>query len=826
MRILIVFALLFVSVSASAQRGVDSVSAAVQPDVVEVAKPFRYDVTMSTYGAKDLQLKSSPEFGALEVLGRTEFPQFITINNVSQRVLTISWTLRSREAGTFSIGPPKVLIGDDVVRPENVKIKVVKAGKIPRSVAQQNEQVYVEATRDPAGAAYVGQQINLNYAIFNDVRMFDPQVRAATDPPLDAFWVETLNERSSGQRQSIPVRGRLMQRTTLRSYAIFPLRAGKAVIDSMGVTVVTGGFLARQKDFSVESPALDLEVLPLPPNAPEGFYEGNVGQWDITALVDSHTGQVGQAINFRLRVTGSGLITRVQLPELPDIENTRIEPPSEDVQKSTRGNLVVGTKTVEYSIVPTKPGTLVLPPVTFVYFDPVSATYQSRNSAPITLSIADGVLAPEAAPIVPLAKNATSATAEDMIAEVLSELGKPVDEAPSASSRGTADSFAFRLAFLAGILALIAAMVEAPIRRWKSRRAPIRDQRENLDRATQALHSATRIDEVAEIIKSTVAAAFLLEPGRTSVAAISTALQEHAVDNEVIDEFRATLAEIESARFAPASEQPDVALLRSRALATLEALRVPALKALGALLLVLASSVGTSLVFAATPQEQFDSGSYEAAGQAWAATASQSDTMAHYNAGIAFAHAQKWGLARAQMETAAFLNPSDSRIQNELARIKMIVRLQAIESTRVGRVIEGDEALFWWSAAAKVPPTLLPYLTLLMLWFFAGLTVAWRATDRNLRTPTLAAGAIWLVLGLSWGAWHEVLTNTHAVVLLDSTMDFRDGPSDMAATRKVRGTTAGTMLRATEVRDNWIRVTLTNEKDTAWVPSSRVHLIN
>jgi hypothetical protein len=826
MRILIALALVFFSTAAQAQRGSNGVSAAIQPEMVEVAKPFRYDVTMSTFGNGELQLKTSPEFGSLEVLARTEFPQFITINNVSQRVLTISWTLRSRDVGTFSIGPPTVRVGDTDMLPEKAAIKVVAAGKVPRAVAQKNDQVYVEATRDPSGAAYVGQQVNLSYAIFNDARIFEPQVRAATDPPLDAFWVESLNDRATGQRQSVPVRGRVMNKTTLRNYAIFPLRTGRAAIDPMGVTLATGGFMSRTREFAVESPALDLDVLPLPPNAPEGFYEGNVGQWNIIALVDSHTGKVGQAINFRLRVTGSGLITRVQLPVLPAVENTRIEPPSEDLQKSTRGNLVVGTKTVQYSIVPTKSGTLVLPPVTLVFFDPLTATYQSRNTAPITLSIGEGVLAPESPAVVPLAQNATSATADEMIAEVLLGLGQPVDETPVASLRGTSDSLAFRLAFAAGLLLLLGALLEAPIRRWKSRRVPIRDQRERLDQGQAALRQASKIDDVAEIIKTTVAAAFFLEPGRTSIATISTALQKHEVDPKIIENFRTTLGVIESARFAPAEEQPDIAILRDRALATLEALREPAMKALGSLIIIVVSSLSAGLVFAATPQEKYDRGDYEAAGLAWAETAGTSDTMAHFNAGVAFARAQKWGPARAHLERAAFLNPSDARIKEELARVKSIVRLQAIESTRVGRVIEGDDALFWWSVSAKLPPWLLPLLSLLTLWIFAGMLVFWRVSGRDVKLQLLGMGAIWVVLSFTWMIWNETLSNTHAVVLLQSTTDFRDGPSELATSRKVRGTTAGTMLHATEVRADWIQVALTNEKDTAWVSSSKVHLIN
>ena len=214
-----------------AQTGGESVTATVRPEVVEVGKPFRYDVTMSTFGSGDLGLKSAPGFGDLEVLGRTEAPQFITVNNVSQRILTVSWTLRANALGSFEITPPKVKLGDALDTPARVTVKVVEPGKVPKSVRQKSDQAFIETSISPSGKAYIGQQVNLSYDLFTDARIFNPQLTGATDPPLDDFWIENLNERQVGQRQATPVNGRLMEKTTLRNYAIFSLHTGKVTVD-------------------------------------------------------------------------------------------------------------------------------------------------------------------------------------------------------------------------------------------------------------------------------------------------------------------------------------------------------------------------------------------------------------------------------------------------------------------------------------------------------------------------------------------------------------------------------------------------------------------
>lgn len=806
----------------------DSVSVAIRPEVVEVGKPFRYDVTMTTYGSGDLGLASAPGFGDLEVLRRDEFPQFITINNVSQRVLTVSWTLRGRKKGTYVISPPQVRLAGETATAASATINIVEAGKVPKEVRQKNEQLFLEVSVTPRERVYVGQQVNATYAVFNDVRFFDPQIRAASDPALDAFWVEPFDERRAGQRQSMPVNGRLMERTLLRNYALFPLRPGPATIDPMEVTVVTGGFLGAGREMQTASDAIEIDVLPLPPS-PVGFYDGNVGTYAVAAAADRTATRVGDNITLKLSVTGEGLINRVRLPDLPNIEHVRVSPPKENVVKATRRERVTGTKTVEYVLTPTRPGTLTIPAIAFVHFDPSRAEYVTSTTTPIILSVGQGTLPPEAAPVTPVSRAATTQSADDLIHEAASGL-MPPQGAALASSREGALVDGLRWAMFALLALLALAWLEVPWRRWKTRTEPRRLKLRRYQESMQATLGAQSPDELVKSVRTCLGEAFALTPGQMAPAKLATELTNLGVDSGSAADLADVLKALDAARYTPSGTPPDFPELRRRAGNALGSAKNIATKLAG----LLAALVGSAVVFAAPSEalaqsasELASRGDFLNAAQIWRTQANQSGEAGdHLSAGLAFAKADRWGDARAELERAQFLAPGNAMVGEQLALVRNVVRLKAIEATRVGRVIDGDDELFWWRLACKIAP-LWSRATAIALLALALLALAgWRLRQLDrLRVPAVALTlASLLVVTVEFWATHTV-ASVDVVVLLEADATFRDGPSELASARKVRGVTEGTVLRATEVRSGWVQVMLTNEKDTAWVPSSSVYAI-
>lgn len=824
MRLLVFLCFLLGSITANAQNGRDSIKASVNPDVAEVNAPFRYSVEAQTFDSQPITFKSSPGFGDLEILGREETSQFPNINGVFQRILTRTWILRCGKTGTFSISPPKVQIGDAIRTPETVTIEIVEADKVPKSVKRKSTAVYIEASINPAQTAYIGQQINLEYTLYTDVNLFNPQIAGGADPPLDDFWVETLDDPSARIRTTSPINGRLMNAQVIRRFAIFPLHTGQIKISPYELTIASGGFMSNRR-YEVESDVLEINVIPLPPNAPADFYPGNVGQWDIQARVESRSGRVGEAFNLTFQIAGNGDINRVRLPKLPDIKNTRVSGPQEKVEKSTRGSLVVGKKVGTWNIMPTKAGELIIPAISFSYFDPESGAYRTRKTAPIELAIANGALPPEQAEAKPLARHEKSSTAADLVLEQMKDLGKPTSEIwPNHRDAGSSMWFRVLLALLAAVV--IGLLVEPVFHRWRRRREPLNRQKNRIQEALDAVNQAQRLEQLSGTLKSTLVECFALRNGRASASNIAEALERNGLSADEVARIQRLLDDLETARFAPDSAQPDIKTLKSRAIEAIEAIRGPALRAaarIAALLLCLGLALPSH---AASPSEQFDAGEFSRAAKAWEQIAQSSNNAADYfNAGLAYAYAKDWGRARANLERARFLAPSHGRITKEIGIVKSIIRLNAIESTRVGRVIDGEDDLFWWMSATSFSPWALPVATLLML--VVSIVLLLLARKGRLATQVgQIATVISLFLGGAWAAQQHIIETQHAVVLLNNETTFHEGPTSLAAVRKVRGTTAGTLLRALELREDWVRVSLTNLEDTAWIPTSEVVVVH
>jgi hypothetical protein len=111
---------------------------------------------------------------------------------------------------------------------------------------------------------------------------------------------------------------------------------------------------------------------------------------------------VGEPVSLRLHVQGAGNFDRVNSAMLTDaIDRKTYRTTSMFVPAEATG--FRGDKVFEQSLVATQPGTQVLPPLEFSYFDPQTRRYQIARAAPLRLEVAPApsVAAPVAATTPP-----------------------------------------------------------------------------------------------------------------------------------------------------------------------------------------------------------------------------------------------------------------------------------------------------------------------------------------------------------------------------------------------------------------------------------------
>ncbi len=248
-----------------------------------------------------------------------------------------------------------------------------------------DEAFYVQAVADKT-KVYVGEQIVANFYLYTRGQIRD--IDTLKYPDLKGFWKEDLEMATRLNFEQVVVNGVAFQRALLVSYALFPIKPGKAVIDSYKAkcTVLTPsnfGF-GRPYQFTKASKPIEIEVMDVPAEGRPSQFTGAVGRFRLTAQFEPLTGATNQPVTLRVRIEGQG---NAKLIELPKLEL----PPTFELydQKSQAKYLKDGSsfKEFEVLIIPREPGVFDIPPVSISTFDTDSKKFVSISSQALRLSV-------------------------------------------------------------------------------------------------------------------------------------------------------------------------------------------------------------------------------------------------------------------------------------------------------------------------------------------------------------------------------------------------------------------------------------------------------
>ncbi len=239
-------------------------------------------------------------------------------------------------------------------------------------------------------SVWVGEVFGLNYEL-SASRRTNPQISPTFDwnaaPLVAEDWskYEVSEPVVNGERRvHVLFRSRVIAKTP----NTVKLEAASHLLSIQTGTIGFGIISSpRMEQVSVTSDQPVIEVRPLPGGAPAGF-SGAVGQFTLKSKVVPEKAAVGEPITWTLELGGTG--------NWPDIDGLPSREVSNDFQvvqpKAKRtpaeGKLFDVTLTEDVVLVPTKPGTYTLGPVSFSYFDPKSGTYKTVKADRTSVTIA------------------------------------------------------------------------------------------------------------------------------------------------------------------------------------------------------------------------------------------------------------------------------------------------------------------------------------------------------------------------------------------------------------------------------------------------------
>ena len=263
--------------------------------------------------------------GGLEILGKAN--QGMSLRTVymngkltTTREMTYVYDLVGDRAQTYRISGIRAQTSSGSLTFQDIVVKVVKEAK-------EKSPFFVRAEVSKT-KVYVGEAIQVNYYLYHIDNVLTTEIKKF--PTLNNFTKRFYDRQS--QTETVNFNGAIYRRTNFYSAVLFPDVPGNLKIDpiSLNVTYVVennsnpfgglgfsfGG--ARRMARSINSDAINIEVLPLPHQTVPPHYTGLVGRHTFELSVSQSKAIVNDPIEVKLIVSGPGVLEKMEAPKIFD----------------------------------------------------------------------------------------------------------------------------------------------------------------------------------------------------------------------------------------------------------------------------------------------------------------------------------------------------------------------------------------------------------------------------------------------------------------------------------------------------------------------------
>ena len=425
-----------------------SVQASVNATTVGTEDRIIYSLEIQGASFSDVKTPSPPATENLVLLQSVPGTQsnVSIINGRIQQSVVFRWTYRPTRQGSAQIGAARIEVNGAVLSTEAIRLTVMPGSQTARQRGRPSPGLFPPspqsgqaeaASPEPDSrdmfiraipskrTAYQNEQITVEYQLFFREGIHLRQSRLADSWDAEGFWREDLDVDPRPIPRVEVVNGLRYNTIVLKRIAAFATRSGSLQIDPLrieteAVVPVRSSdpfeqlFSMQRRATPVElsSPAVTLQVLPMPDDAPPSF-KGAVGAFRMDAQTLETEVEVGEPVELKVHITGSGNIATLEPPpfEAPGVFE-KYDPQVETVIDRS-GRQVIGSKTFTYLLVPRSNGTFELPAAAFTYFDPEAQRYVSLRGESATIRVTGTVLT------TPATSSTTSGLPVDDIADVI-----------------------------------------------------------------------------------------------------------------------------------------------------------------------------------------------------------------------------------------------------------------------------------------------------------------------------------------------------------------------------------------------------------------------
>lgn len=405
-------------------------SASVDKSTIGQNERFQIYFTFQGGDINKLSDFSPPSFKGLKIIsGPNESRSMQIINGQVAGSLTYSFIAVAPKLGKVQIGGASLKYNGSSFKSDPLVINVIKGISTNKQVNSQlgiskeelNKNVFIRAIPNKRRLKQ-GEQLTVTYKLYTKLNISSPQISKL--PSFSGFWSEDLETSQNIQFKIEMYKNERFRSATIKKVALFPTKSGDLELTpfELKVPVVVKTKRSRNDIFDdffndsffgrtetiehlARSNNLKIKVDPLPRNNVPSSFTGAVGKLKFDVSLDKNDVELNEAITVKARISGSGNISLVKLPDINfPVGFEKYEPKtSESISRKTT---VSGRKDIEFIIVPRIPGKKEIKPIEFTYFDPKKNSYVTLASKPFTINVKEGEGG--------IAQNATGYSKEDI----------------------------------------------------------------------------------------------------------------------------------------------------------------------------------------------------------------------------------------------------------------------------------------------------------------------------------------------------------------------------------------------------------------------------
>ena len=363
-----------------------------------------------------------PQLIKFNILGQSQQIQSLFGSGGRVYTKTFHYSLEAKELGTHTLDPIEVIVSGKKYETSPIDIKVVKGnGKnrgvrrkgqpqhghpglnwpsspfsqffghgFPQQLKGSSEDVdfFIRSQVDKT-KVYVGEPIMVSWYIYT--RGILREIDTLSYSRNKGFWKEDIYIATNLRFMNEIIEGVPYKKALLASYALFPLKEGIRVIDPYkvkGVLIEGSNFgFGRPVQKIRASEAISMEVLPLPEENKPTNFSGAVGNFNMSAVLNTSELSVNEPVTLELHFHGQGNAKFIALPDLQFPPEFEIYDTKKTSKFSSSGK---GERKFMISLIPRAEGVFSIPPIETSAFDPEKGEYYS-----IRADIPDVTVGPE-----------------------------------------------------------------------------------------------------------------------------------------------------------------------------------------------------------------------------------------------------------------------------------------------------------------------------------------------------------------------------------------------------------------------------------------------